>query len=65
MLLISNKLGCLFCDCCWAKKEKLTRLYEKGSDRIEDELDIVQLTKWLRRVRILVEKKITNKKEMY
>lgn len=41
LLLVSNKLGCLFCDCCWSKKEKLTRLYEKGADRIEDELDII------------------------
>jgi len=61
-LYLANSLGVLFCNCCWSKKEKYQRLYEKGQEKIESELDIVRLTKNLRYMKILLRNSLMSRR---
>ena len=69
LLLISNLLVCycidLRCLVCWSKRERMTKLIETGVDRIEDELDVVQLTKQLRDMRYFLKKSFIKKSTSY
>jgi hypothetical protein len=54
-LLCSIKMGCCFPSCCWSKHKKIKILYDKGTNRIEDELDIVKIIKTLRMTKTFLE----------
>jgi len=56
MLFFSNLMGSLsMCGFCWKKNDKMTKMYEEASDRIDAELDIVKLLRNIRNSKILLE----------
>ena len=56
LLFFSNLLGSFSCCArCWSKNDKLTKMYEEASDRIDAELDIVKLLRNIRNSKILLE----------
>lgn len=40
--------------CCFPRRDKFIRLYEKGQDRIDTDLDIVKIMKSIRNMKILM-----------
>jgi len=55
MSFLSWLTGCLFPFRCWSKRDKLTKLYEKGEEKLEAALDVVKIIKNLRNIKILME----------
>ena len=54
-MFFSKIFGKLLCFSKWWKKhEKLKKLYEKGSEKIKTELNIVKIVKDLRNLKILI-----------
>jgi hypothetical protein len=64
-LFIANQLGCLFCNCLWSKKRQYQRLYDKGQERIEEQLDIVKLLRNLKDMNILLKSSLMSKKVLF
>ena len=54
LLYLSNKLGKWFPFKNWEKRQKLTKLYNVGIERIENELNIVKLLNTHRNFKILL-----------
>ena len=54
--------GALYCSCFGGnrKSSKLQKLFEVGSERIEEELDVTQVLKKLKNLDILVKKFLVN-----
>ena len=46
---------------CWPKYQSFKKLFEKGKDKLEMEMDIEQLIKELRSLKILLQSKLENK----
>ena len=57
--------GCLYCSCFGRKRARtqLQRMYESGSDRLDEELDIVKIIRNLKNLRILMKSHIITKKK--
>jgi hypothetical protein len=53
-LYISRIMGCFFPVFCFRKKAIFERLYDRGQERIEKELDIVKIIKSIRNIKILM-----------
>ena len=54
-------LGCLFPSRLWKNKEKLTKLYEKSSEKIDHHLNIVKIIKNLKYIKILMKNSLMDK----
>lgn len=53
-LYFARVMGGCFCDKFFKRKEKFVKLYERGQDRIEAELNIVKIMKSMRDMKILM-----------
>ena len=53
-LYVTKALGCDCFDKIWSKRKKLTKLYEKGQDKLETQLNILKIIKSLRNLKILM-----------
>ena len=51
----------VFCCCVRRNHNQLTKLYDKGSEKLEKSLDIVHIIKNLRKLKILVKNKFLDK----
>ena len=47
-------LGCFWCG-CWSKRKKMQKMFDDGTEKLEDHLDIVKIVKSLKKLKILME----------
>ena len=47
-------MGCFFPSCCWSKKVKLQRLFERSDERIQNELDLIKVVRNMKSFKILL-----------
>ena len=61
MLYFSHWFGMCYTKSCWSKKAKLEKLVELGSDKIEGELNVVNIMNDLRNLKIMLKHSIMTK----
>lgn len=54
MLYVARMFGVFCSTCCFAKRDKLLKMYEGGEEKINTELDIVKILKTMRDMKILL-----------
>ena len=55
LLYISYYLKFLCFDCCWSKKRKLQKMFDDGTQKIENHFDVIKIVKSLKKLKILME----------
>ena len=58
-------LGCFFPKSCFSRRDMFLKLYERGQDRIDTELDVVKMMKSLRDIKILLKSSIMDDEIKY
>ena len=58
-------LGDCCCNCMFKRKDRFMKLYERGQDRVEAELNIVKIMKSLRDMKILMKNSMMDKQVRY
>jgi hypothetical protein len=64
-LYFAKLLGPCCCHCMFKRKGRFVKLYERGQDRIEAELNIVKILKSLRDMKILMKNSLMDKQVRY
>lgn len=64
LLYLSNKLGCCFPGACWPDRKKFTKVFEKGAERIDQELNIIYFMNNLRNLKILLKNSLMKDPEI-
>ena len=47
-------LGYFWCG-CWSKRKKMQKMFDEGTEKMEDHLDIVKIVKSLKKLKIVME----------
>ena len=58
-------MGCFFPKSCFGRRDMFLKLYERGQDRIDTELDVVKMMKSLRDIKILLKSSIMDDEIKY
>ena len=64
LLYLSNKLGRCFPRSCWPERKKFTKVFEKGAERIDQELNIIYFMNNLRNLKILLKNSLMKDPEI-
>lgn len=64
-LYFARHLGPLVSGCCFKRKENFIKMYDRGKDRIDAELNIVKIMRTLRDLKILMKNSLMDEETRY
>lgn len=64
-LFFSNNYGALACDCCWKKKNKMTKLFDFTTESIDKTLDISKFMIQQRLTKHLIKKHLLTDEDLF